>query len=58
MISALLGRDQLKEKGASPEELGRHVINLLEIAAENAALAQHRAEYQREFENSTKIADG
>jgi hypothetical protein len=53
MISALLGRDKPEDEKPSSNWIKRHVMNLLEIAAPNAALAQHREHYQREFENST-----
>jgi len=53
MISALLGRDQPEGEKPSADSIKRHVMNLLEIAAPNAALTQHREHYQQEFENST-----
>lgn len=55
MISALLGSGRPEGERVSTGVISRHVINLLEIAAENAALAQHRDQYQREFEKSTAI---
>jgi hypothetical protein len=58
MISALLGlRD---DDGAKPKagEIERRVINLLNVAAENAALAQHRPEYLEELKHSTEIGNG
>lgn len=53
MISALLGLHQTDGEKPSADEVRRHVLNLLEIAAENAALAQHREQYLKEFQNST-----
>ena len=58
MISALLGRGQPEGEKPSADWIKGHVINLLEIAAENAALVQHRDQYQREFENSTAVTNG
>lgn len=51
MIGALLGLNQ----GRRPPEsaIKKRVINLLEVAAENASVRQHRKEYESQFREST-----
>ncbi|PYP88742.1 MAG: hypothetical protein DMF61_06045 [Blastocatellia bacterium AA13] len=51
MIGALLGLNQ----GRRPKEaaIRKHIINLLEVAAENASVRQHRKEYESQFREST-----
>jgi hypothetical protein len=58
MISALLGRNRTDGEKPSAEWIRAHVVNLLDIAAPNAALIQHRNEYLKEFENSTAVTNG
>ncbi len=51
MISALLGLNE----GRRPSEsaIQKRVINLLEVAAENASVRKHRKEYDKQFREST-----
>ena len=53
MIAALLGLRADDSMKPSEVEVQQHLINLLDVAAENAALAQHRSEYLAELKNST-----
>ena len=53
MISALLGLGRSDVPHPSPEVVHRRVINLLKIAAENAALRVNRATYEEEFRKAT-----
>jgi hypothetical protein len=51
MVRSLLGIDQLS-KTRVRTEVPKRIINLLELAAPNAALRQNRAEYNRELARS------
>jgi|CXWL01.1.fsa_nt_gi hypothetical protein len=53
MISALLGLRPEDAPYPPDDEIKRRVLNLMEIAAENAALRAHRGHYQEEFRKST-----
>lgn len=53
MISSLLGLRLEDAPHPSKEEIERRVINLLEVAAENAALRENREHYEAEFRVST-----
>lgn len=49
MISALLGLGRAEAPHPSPEIIRSRIINLLKVAAENAALRANRASYEEEF---------
>jgi hypothetical protein len=51
MIGALLGLN--KSRPPSEATIRKRIINLLEVAAENATVKQHRKEYERQFRQST-----
>jgi peptidoglycan hydrolase CwlO-like protein len=53
MIAALLGLN--KRPRPKKSIIRKHVLNLLEIAAENATLRQHRGDYERQFRESTTL---
>lgn len=54
MIASLLG---LREKRPpSRSMINKRLINLLEVAAENATLRQHRNEYEKQFRISTSVS--
>jgi len=53
MIAALLGLN--KRPKPSKTVIKKHIVNLLELAAENATLRQHRRDYERQFEESTTL---
>lgn len=54
MISALLGLGRNDAPHPTPEVVQRRIINLLKIAAENAALRVNRATYEDEFRKATQ----
>jgi len=51
MIGALLGLN--KSRPPSQMIIRKRIINLLEVAAENATVKQHRKEYEKQFRQST-----
>lgn len=53
MISALLGLRPEDEPYPPDDEIRRRILNLMAIAAENAALKTYRVHYQEEFRKST-----
>ena len=56
MIRSLLGIGRENGEGQpTHEEIRKRVLNLLALAAENAALKRHRDEYEAEFRNSTGL---
>lgn len=57
MIGSLLGLQGDDKSKPSTQEVQRRVINLLELAAENAALRAHRAQYEEEFRKATTPED-
>jgi hypothetical protein len=54
MIRALLGLDE-KPSGATKSEVGKRIVNLLSIAAPNAALRQNEKFYLNELALATKV---
>jgi rubrerythrin len=52
MIAALLGSKTTEEK-LPPDDINRRILNLLDVAAANAALSKHREEYVAQLQNST-----
>jgi len=52
MIRSLLGIGQ-QDPQPTQEEIQKRILNLIRLAAENAALKRHRKEYEAEFLNST-----
>lgn len=55
MVRALLGIDELSKKQVAAE-VPKRLINLLELAAPNAAVRENRAAYDRELARSIKKA--
>jgi septal ring factor EnvC (AmiA/AmiB activator) len=53
MIASLLGLND--KRPPSKSMIKKRLINLLEVAAENATLRQHRNEYQKQFRQSTSV---
>ena len=53
MIAALLGLNERPKP--SKAVIKKHIVNLLELAAENATLRQHRQDYESQFEQSTTL---